>query len=117
VRLTVKRAIPFALAALIALVVAGCGDEGEKTVTETTTTDSATIEDTTTATETGSTDSSGETADLPPCDDTGSVRPCRTQSGAVLEEGGSNAGEVGDLPLCSEAAPPCRNQDGTFVEP
>jgi hypothetical protein len=35
----------------------------------------------------------------------------------VLEEGGESAGEVSDLPPCSEAAPPCRNPDGSFVEP
>ena len=45
------------------------------------------------------------------------MRPCRTEDGAVLEEGGGNAGEVSDLPLCSEAEPPCRNPDGSFVEP
>ena len=35
----------------------------------------------------------------------------------MLEEGGANAGEIADLPLCSEAPPPCRTADGELVEP
>ncbi len=102
--------------AVLALGLAACGDDDDD---ETTTTEPApAVTEEPAATETQAEDpAAGETADLPLCDETGTVRPCRTEDGAVLEEGGENAGEVSDLPLCSEAEPPCRNPDGSFVEP
>lgn len=106
--------------AMFALGLAACGgdDNGDSTSTAAEPTVSTITDPTTTATSTEETDTtSGETADLPLCDDTGSVRPCRTESGGVLEEGGANAGEVGDLPPCSQSEPPCRNPDGSFTEP
>lgn len=104
--------------AVLALGLAACGDDDDEETTPTAESTELTAEEPTVTTEPEATDeAAGETADLPLCDESGSVRPCRTESGAVLEEGGANAGEVGDLPLCSEAEPPCRNPDGSFVEP
>jgi hypothetical protein len=105
-------------AAATALGLGACADENDdEPDTQTDTAPVVTAEETEATTDTQEAGTEGEVADLPLCDDTGTVRPCRTEGGAVLEEGGANAGEVSDLPLCSEAAPPCRNPDGSFVEP
>ena len=104
--------------AVLALGLAACGDDDDEETTPAAESTELTVEEApATTTDTVEDETAGEVADLPICDETGSVRPCRTEDGAVLEEGGGNAGEVSDLPLCSEAEPPCRNPDGSFVEP
>ena len=112
-----KKLLLIALAVL-ALGLAACGDDDDSDDATSTTAPTVSTTESTTATDAVEVDETGgEVADLPLCDETGSVRPCRTEDGAVLEEGGENAGEIGDLPLCSEAEPPCRNPDGSLVEP
>ena len=113
------RKLPPILMAVLALGLAACGDDDNES-DESTSTAAPTVstaEEPATTTDTVEAGTEGEVADLPLCDETGSVRPCRTESGAVLEEGGENAGEVGDLPPCSKSPPPCRNPDGSFAEP
>lgn len=100
------------LGILFVAAVAGCGDDEDTTVTESETV-TAPAE---TTTGPSSENPSGETADLPLCSEV-DVRPCRTEGGAVLEEGGANAGEISDLPLCSQGPPPCRTASGELVEP
>jgi hypothetical protein len=112
-----KRISTVVVALALATGVVACGDDEETTATDTATDTTLTVAPPeTTATAPSSENPSGETADLPLCAEV-DVRPCRTAGGAVLEEGGANAGEIGDLPLCSQSPPPCRTASGELVEP
>jgi hypothetical protein len=111
----VRRVASILLLVLAAGALAACGDDNDDATTAPGSIVTQT-EPTETSTAPSSENPSGETADLPLCSEV-EVRPCRTASGAVLEEGGANAGEIADLPLCSEAPPPCRTPDGELVEP
>lgn len=82
-----------------ALTLGACGGDEETTVTETvTTTETATAPATT-----------GEATTAPSGTSTG--------GGGSAPGPGPGGGETADLPLCSQGPPPCRNPDGSVVEP
>jgi hypothetical protein len=90
-----RRFLPLILIALAAAMPLGCGGDDETTVTDTvTTTPSVTTEDTGTEPTSTETSTTG-----------GKIGP------------GETGGEIADLPLCSQGPPPCRNADGSVIEP
>ena len=100
---------------IAALAAAGCGDEESPATTESTpveSTASASTSTSSTAEPSSTTDATSTSTSIPT---TESTSTSGGSSGGVAPEDVA-AGEIADLPLCSDAPPPCR-QGNRAIEP